>query len=233
MKIVVTVRTRNEAKNIDRFCQCYAWADHILVADGGSEDDTVERAKQYPNVKVANFGLKVHRGDYWRNPHGQHINFLIDWALDHACDWIIFDDCDCVPMVELQRLLRHILENTRADIITLYRLYIWGEDKYLPTMNKPGQSLYAWRSSVPVRAREDDPWQHHINIPKLPVLALDLDPVLALDYSFCCLHYFSPDEETVNRKLKFYHESGELPGVQHPLANGGPLEKLPDWARWK
>ncbi|GAH78398.1 unnamed protein product, partial [marine sediment metagenome] len=45
MKIMATTRTRNEEKNIARFVMSYQWADKVLIADGGSTDDTVKIAK--------------------------------------------------------------------------------------------------------------------------------------------------------------------------------------------
>lgn len=224
MKIIATTRTKNEASNIDRFCQAYAWADAVLVADGGSEDDTVRRARQYPNVQVRHFTEKVWRGNVWRNPHGRHMNFVFDWALDEGADWIIFDDCDCVPTKTLQDNLRDILEDTNDVAVFLYRLYIWGCIEYFPDMNKPGQSFYAWHRDLSIRGGDED-WRHRIKgIP---------DTGLLLDHPYSCLHYFFPDEETEQRKAAFYrvvYDGRERP---HPLKTNGKLELLPEWAVWR
>ena len=222
-KIIVICRTRNEAKNIDRFCQSYQWADAILIADGGSTDKTVQKALAYPNVQVKRFREQVCQNGYWRNPHGRHINFMIDWAKSKLADWIIFDDCDCVPTTALQEQARIILEAISENVVMLYRLYVWGNDQYFPEMNKPGQSLYAWRASVSVRASEDDPWQHTMEWPDCTELRLE--------QPLCCLHYYCPDEKTVERKLEFYRKSGEQKNAAHPLKVNGPLEELPEWAK--
>lgn len=224
MKVIVTVRTRNEARNIGRFCLAYAWADAILIADGGSDDTTLDIARQFGNVKVDLFTQKVWQNDIWRNPYGRHINFLLDWALAEGADWIINDDCDCVPTVALQQDARGLMEDTAANVLELYRLYVWGHDEYFPRMNDPGQSLWAWRAGVPIRANEDDPWIHFMSGWNE---ALKLEPPLA------ALHYFCPDPDTTNEKLKFYRESGEQSGAVHPLESCGPLELLPDWAKWR
>src|SRR5690349_6931588 len=99
MKICVAVRVRDEERNIERFCANYAWADSILIADGGSQDKTKELALQYPNVKIRDFHEQVlMKHKMVRNPHGQHLNFLIDWAFaEDGADWIIMDDADCFP----------------------------------------------------------------------------------------------------------------------------------------
>lgn len=226
-KIVVICRTRNEARNIERFCEAYYWADAVLIADGGSSDNTLDLARLYANVKVDLFPARV-QGDngLWRNPHGKHINFMIDWALNEQADWIIFDDCDCVPTVHLQRDLRGILEDTDKKVVLLYRLYVWGNAHYFPNQNAPGQSLYAWHNSMPVRALDND-WSHDIPYSWQPGQELKLEQPL------CCLHYFCPDEATVEQKLEFYRQSGEQPTALHPLRGCGELAPLPDWARWK
>ncbi len=230
MKIIATTRTRNEADNIDRFCQCYAWADLIIVADGGSTDDTVKRAKSYENVVVKHFDERVERNGQWRNPHGKHINFCIDIAMDYAADWVIFDDCDCVPTVALQSNLRDTMEATNKDVIMLYRLYVYGESQHFPKMNEPGQSIYAWRPDTGIRAWEGNPWKHRI-INWSP----EANNILRLERPLACLHYFCPDEETIQRKLDFYHMSLEQPHAEHPryAESNGPLKLLPDWAKWK
>ncbi len=55
MKIGVLVRTLNEAHRIGQFCEAYKLADRILVADGGSEDNTVSIAESFKNVEVKKF----------------------------------------------------------------------------------------------------------------------------------------------------------------------------------
>lgn len=225
MNIIVICRTRNEARNIERFCQAYAWADAILIADGGSTDNTLDLARTYHNVQVDLFTERVRSGDHWRNPHGKHINFMIDWASREQADWIIFDDCDCVPTVALQQDIRGILEDTPQKVCQLYRLYVWGSEQYFTDLNNAGQSLWGWHGSVPVRALEDNPWSHDI----IPCW----DSALNLEHPHACLHYFCPDPITVNRKLEFYRESGEQPEALHPLEGCGSLAMLPDWAKWR
>jgi glycosyltransferase involved in cell wall biosynthesis len=226
MKIIATTRTLNEAANIDRFCQCYQWTDAILIADGGSKDGTVTRAKKHKNVAVRAFNKRICRNGLWRNPHGKHINFLINWAIREGADWIIFDDVDCVPTVELQRDLRPLMETINGRIIMLYRLYIWGQDKYFADMNRFGQSLYAWRLPSKIRAWEGDPLKHRIS-------GWNPEDEIRLESPLSCLHYFFPDEETVERKKAFREGLGIHKYEPHPLAAFGPLQPLPKWARWK
>lgn len=226
MKIIVTVRTRNEARNIARFCLAYAWADLILVADGGSEDETVKIAQTFGNVKVDLFTPRVERGSHWHNPIGQHINFVVNWAKAEAADWIIFDDCDCVPTLALQRDARGLMADTAKTVIEIYRLYIWGSAEYFPDMNIPGQSLWAWRTGMPIKWAEADPWQHHVE-------GWNHHDALKLEPPCACLHYFCPDEATTEAKLKFNHETNIEADAPHPLQRFGHLATLPEWAKWR
>ena len=52
-KIIVMVPVRNEAWSLRRFLQCtLLWADHVIVADQGSTDGTVQIARSFPQVTV-------------------------------------------------------------------------------------------------------------------------------------------------------------------------------------
>lgn len=224
MNIVVICRTLNERRNIARFCKAYNWANHIIVADGGSRDSTVRIARKYHNVEIRPFKERIYQNGHWRNPHGKHINFMIDEALKLGADWIIFDDCDCVPTAALQSHARGMLEGTDKRVIMLYRLYVWGLKEYFPEMNIPGKSLYAWRADMPVRAVEDEAWGSHCMTS--PWQAGD---VLELDNPLSCLHYFCQDEAVTQAKLEFYKLGGDA--ANHPLTYGGALAALPEWAR--
>ena len=48
MKIAVYAISKNEEQFVDRFCASAADADVILIADTGSTDGTVERARRHP-----------------------------------------------------------------------------------------------------------------------------------------------------------------------------------------
>lgn len=226
MKIVTIVRARNEERNIERFIRCYQdWVDLILVADGGSEDRTVEIASQFDKVKVRAFDELVEYGKIWRNPGGRHINFLIDWAeQEENADWLILDDCDCFPTQALQTDGRHLIETSPHNYIYFNRLYIYHKTHYFPRLNKAGTSLWSWRAGL-LKADE-------------VVFAAGFSSLrevrkesrLELAFPYAGLHCFAPDDEEIERKLRFYRDSGFSPNMLHPLKFGGPLEPLPDWA---
>jgi len=236
--IIVTVRTRDEQRNIERFCQSYSGADKILVADGGSIDNTVELAKQFPNVEVREFTERTPmQNGLWRNNDSRHANFLFDWAEEYNPDWIIYDDCDCVPNFLLRDAYRDFMQETTADIIMVTRLYLWGTEHHFPDLAKPGvdhlyyePSLYAWRGNQKLRT---------VNVPPAYTFRLgDRDiadfrkdaNTLELYPPLCLLHMTWIDPDVANFKVWNYRASGLIPTMLHPLEFGGALELLPEWA---
>ena len=234
MKIVVIVRTREEEKNIARFCSAYTWADEVLVADANSQDKTREIASSFPNVSVRIFDYKYPlENGYERNSHREQINFLIHWAEYKKADWILFDDCDCWPNYLLKRNIRNILETTTFDYVFAVRLYLWGNDKHFPRMAMPiaphvewATSLYGWRAKTDLHVLPDNEIYHQ---------KFSFEPETGERYNImppmCLLHNPWQDEEIVQKKLDFYRKSGLQPTMRHPLEFAGKLEPLPEWAK--
>lgn len=233
MKLYVLLRTRDEHRNIERFCKCYSFADKICVADGGSLDDTVALAQQFPNVEVRNFTERVQgKHGYWRNGEGRHWNYLIDWATSEEADWMLHADADCVPCKSLrENLLGHIhladmawQEHKITGVIQAYQIFIWGSDQYFPRLNEPGPGLYGWHRDSGLRFSEKDPWN---------VDLVNYDLVRGRTYNIplpdARLHFFCPDPEETERKAKFYRESGQQPSYRHPLQSCGPLKPIEPW----
>jgi len=232
MKVIVIVRTREEEKNIERFCMNYQWADQILVADGGSRDDTVKTAKNMPKTFVKSFHVrKQMENGLWRNPEADHLNFLVYWAERCGADWIILDDCDCFPNHKLKQNARTLLETTQFDFVYAVRLYLWKGNTHFPDMAKPGKkhdkweaSLWAWRANLGLRFEDTDmayTWEPKVDE---SFLRLDLMP------PYCLLHTSWQDEDILRKKLNFYHKSGQIPNIKYPLDYAGHIEDLPDWA---
>lgn len=229
LRIVTIVRTLNEERNIARFLRGYVgWVDQVLVADGGSEDRTVEIANRFPRTQVREFHEYVtHERGTRRNPHGKHIQFLVDWALEEGAGWILFDDCDCVPNWRLRKYGRRLLTETTLNVAFAVRLYLWGHGPlHFPKLAQVGgdgkwtPSLWGWRADARVQVVDDD-WHTKLVYPT--DRRLDIYP------PYCLLHRPWPDEEEVDRKTKFYH-GAQLPHFEHPLKFGGPLADLPEWA---
>ncbi len=243
MKILALVKTRNEAGVIGVFCHSYLWTDGILVADGGSTDKTIEDTQKYDIVQARNYEEKLYRGGKWLysptgekekyqggtwfNPSGKMTNFLLDWAEEEGADWVILDDCDCHPNYKLRENAKHfinIAETEGYTAIFAYRLHIYGYDKYFPDLNKPGQSLWAWKLNSGIRANpESIIGPGMCNIPSIATQ-------LVLDHPYVLLHYAWPTEGVVSEKLEFYRTISN-PETKHPLEYGGKLAPLPDYAR--
>lgn len=238
--IIVCVRTLNEVHRIERFCESYKDADLIIVADGGSQDGTQEAAREFKNVWLTHFTERTELANgYWRNNDSRHANFLFGLAYDYKPDWIIYDDCDCVPNALLRKEYRHILETTDCDVVMAVRLYLWGLDQHFPRMAQPGElgkwetSLYAWRGNL-------DLWT--INVP--PAYDFRIGGIKVADFrnDAKTLEVFPPyvlrheswdNAERVEKKIQYYRESGFISNMAHPLEFAGVLEPLPKWASYE
>lgn len=231
MKILALVRTLNEERNIERFCRAYTWADGVLVADGGSDDDTLALAGGFPNVTTRDFpGREPLPGGHF-NPQGKHLNFLIEWGLEEGADWLIFDDCDCAPNPRLQTDGRAILEHCRQGAVGAFRLHMWGEDAHFPKMSLRlgegflGSSLWAWRPArVTIRGNPRNLQLELVGVPRYDDARRTNLPAPP----YCLLHDTWPDEERVKAKLRFLHARNI--SVVHPLEGiYAPPEPLPEW----
>lgn len=238
MKIVVIVRTRNEQRRIGPFCESYRWADAVIVSDGGSDDDTISIASAFPNVLLRPFGDRVQLlGKKWRNNDSAHANHLIRCAGELAADWIVYDDCDCRPNRLLREGGRDLLESTDAEFAMAVRLYVWAGGQHFPYMARPAEghavwepSLWAWRGSLDFWTVDKPPaYDFRVGGAVLGDLHLT-HRVLDLLPPYCLLHYSWDDPARVEEKVRFYRESGFIPGMLHPRDFAGPLEALPEWA---
>jgi len=223
MRVISLVRTRDEERNIARFCRAHSWADLILVADGGSVDDTVSIAKTFPNVKVREFTEIVYGdNDTWRNPEGKHINFLIDWANREGCDWMTLEDCDSFPTRTLQEECKQVFETADANgdkCIKLQRVYLYGENQWF--MKNQTNINWAWKPETGIFVDETDPWG--IITKNVPEHGYTLYPPLAI------LHDFAPTPEIGQSKIDFYNATGKMATLPSIPQIFGELGERLDW----
>jgi len=94
--ISVTIITLNEEENLLRSIRSVSWADEVVVVDSGSQDKTVEIAK--------NLGAKVFFNP-WKG-YGQQKNFAQNQA---SHPWVLNLDADEVVSPELANEIKKVL----------------------------------------------------------------------------------------------------------------------------
>jgi len=82
MKLSVTIICQNSETTIRRCLESVAWADEIVVVDGGSTDRTLEICREFTS--------KVHQPGDWRG-HGPQKNRALDLATG---EWVFSLDSD-------------------------------------------------------------------------------------------------------------------------------------------
>lgn len=242
--ITVITRSLNEEHRVGQFCAAYTDAGKIIIADGGSTDDTVKIAKMYHNVEVINFTERVElAGGHWRNPDSKHVNFAIEHANKDNPDWIILDDIDCRPNIlvkEFLRTMKHgdkevseeMLGLTGKNFIMITRIYLWGLDQHFPHLAQPAgvwePSMYAWRGDLDFWTVDEFPhYSLRVGERKIPYPGFD-DEAVKLLPPYALIHYTWDKTERVDAKLK-HHREGLGDGMNHPLDMGGPPTKLEYW----
>jgi len=98
-KVSVVMIARDEEHNLERVVESVRWADEICIADTGSVDNTIEKARELgakvTKVKFEGFGATKQK------------------AVEMAShDWIFSIDCDEVVSQELKKSIIEFLENT-------------------------------------------------------------------------------------------------------------------------
>ncbi len=238
VRIITIVRTRNEEKRIGLFCKQHDFSDLILVADGGSDDDTVKMAKVFKNVIVRRFEKEIKLdGGYVRNPDYEHINFLIEWANEEKADWIVMDDCDTNPNYLLREEAREIMEECPHDYVKAVQIFLWGKTQYFPLLSRSEiiaawiPSLWAWRASTQMMTFGEPP---HYKFKKGGE-EVDFDEKECFDLlpPYCQIHASWINEEEANKHIEMYKLSGLVPNMLHPKDFGGPSIRRDEWIRYE
>jgi hypothetical protein len=234
MKIFVLLRTRNEERNITRFCEHYPPknVDKILISDGYSEDKTIDIAKTFSNTYFKPFMQVVHgENGIWRQPEGKHFRFINAWAREEGADedtWCLWQDADSYPTEAMVKDFRKIFEQAEqanALAIEAFHIYMWGSKEYFPAMNLPGPFLYAWKYSCGLTWDENEDWgviQQNVPPPNRRYRIWE---------PYALLHDFCPTEEIAEKKYRFYKDSNRMTGIVPILQMGGPHVPLLEWMK--
>lgn len=236
MKIAALIRTLNEEANIIQCCNAYQFADMILIADGGSIDNTIEIALAMPKTYIRNFDVRVEcQNGIWRNPDAEHLNFLYDWAHEKGADWIISQDCDQRPNIYLQQNARKIMEETNKDFLMGIQFFLWKEIEYFPLLTNGGgtkwmHGLWAWRANTNIRAIDKMPhYEFSLDGGKTSIDLSTTDRHQNIDLPNCYLHHGWNSDEKVNFMIEYYRKSGLIPEQAHPLDFGGETKPIEEW----
>lgn len=103
-KISVLVCVYNESSRIERFLDSFTNFDEVIVLDKSSTDDTVKKAKKYPNVTVIEFEYSD-QGDLYK--------YCAEKARN---EWLLFVTASDVIHPNLLHKLNEIINHTDADV---------------------------------------------------------------------------------------------------------------------
>ena len=89
-QITPLILTYNEAPNIARALRGLSWAKDIVIVDSFSNDDTVEIAKSFPNVRVFQRAFDSHRNQ-WQFGLAE-TGIRTAWVLALDADYVVSDE---------------------------------------------------------------------------------------------------------------------------------------------
>lgn len=119
MKLTIVILTKNEGRHIRRAIDSVTHiADHIIVIDSGSTDETVKIAEGLGAIVIHNS---------WRN-YATQFNFALE-QVPQGTDWILRLDADEVVSAELSdQILRQVpkLESSVVGVYVLRRMNFLG-----------------------------------------------------------------------------------------------------------
>lgn len=130
----VMIITQNEALNIKRCLEAVCWADEIVIVDSGSTDETLNIAKQYPQVKI------FHQPWLGFGPQKQKALSYI------TSDWVLSIDADEEVTPELKEEIQDALSSNQPhDLFFINRKnfycgipvrFVWRDNKILRLFRK-------------------------------------------------------------------------------------------------
>src|SRR5215510_6475714 len=89
-QITPLILTYNEAPNIARVLQGLNWAEEIVVVDSFSDDETVQIATSFPNVRVVQRAFDCHRNQWEFGL--KETGITTPWVLALDADYVVTDE---------------------------------------------------------------------------------------------------------------------------------------------
>jgi glycosyltransferase involved in cell wall biosynthesis len=89
-QITPVILTYNEAANIERSLRQLIWASDIVLVDGGSTDETVQLARQFPQVRIFEREFDTHQQQW---TYGlKNTGIKSPWVLALDADYLLTDE---------------------------------------------------------------------------------------------------------------------------------------------
>jgi glycosyltransferase involved in cell wall biosynthesis len=143
MKVAVYTIAKNEEQFVERWAESAKDADYLLIADTGSTDDTVKKAKKL-GVNIANISINPWRFDDARNASLAHLPADIDYCIALDMDEVLLPGW------------REELEKALADEVTRVRY------KYTWSWNKDGTPGLQYGGDK-IHTRNNYRWKHPVH----------------------------------------------------------------------
>jgi glycosyltransferase involved in cell wall biosynthesis len=134
--ITPVILTYNEAPNIARTLQHLSWANHIVVVDSYSTDETLQILTQYPQVKV------------FQRPFDTHANQWNYGLAQVQTEWVLSLDADYCVSPELVTEIAAVAETEAVDSYFLpFKYCVFGQP-LRGTLLPPREALFRKSKAV-------------------------------------------------------------------------------------
>ncbi len=164
LPITVVIPTLNESSNIADAIASVVWAQEVIVADGGSTDDTCAKAREKGAIVLERSGPTI----------GAQRNAAIDKATH---PWILALDADERGSDLLRGQLAAMLENPTHDAYRVRR-----ENRYLGRVARYGRFARDWHTCVFKSAYRYDDSKVHEGLVGSPRVGRLNGPILHTPY---------------------------------------------------